>query len=304
METLLPRVKNAIVIENGRLVDCSLDQNISFNEHDRTLNIASLEPVDLQVILKFDQEQAFSISYHGLSFSKINIIEHRLFNAPLSFKRTVDLEEGADVSLFILDDSQTSHLIHIEEYATIKKDASLRYGYGELSYHDVEASLTYDLNGVGASCHTRIAALASQQEKKHFTITLNHHAKDTYGQMDNYGVTQDASQLILDGIGRIHQGHHGSSTHQTNKIIVFDPKCHAEANPYLYIDEYDVQASHAAGVGRMDDEHLYYLQSRGLSKSQAMHLITYGYLIPVTSIIDHAEVKNLFIQALNKKAGV
>ena len=34
---------------------------------------------------------------------------------------------------------------------------------------------------------------------------------------------------------------------------------------YLYIDEYDVKASHEASVGKIDEDHLYYLMSRGLS---------------------------------------
>ena len=92
--------------------------------------------------------------------------------------------------------------------------------------------------------------------------------------MDNYGVTKDHSELVFDGVGKIDKGMSQSSSHQTSKIIVFDPTCKAKANPYLYIDEYDVKASHAAGVGKMDEDHLFYLESRGLSKNAAMKLIT------------------------------
>ena len=98
----------------------------------------------------------------------------------------------------------------------------------------------------------------------------------------------------------ITNGQNGSASHQTNKIIVFDPKCYASANPFLYIDEYDVQASHAAGVGKMDEEHLYYLQSRGLTKRQAMQLITYGYLMPVVEVVDNEMIKERFELALSK----
>ena len=118
--------------------------------------------------------------------------------------------------------------------------------------------------------------------------------------MDNYGVVKDEGKLVIDGIGTITKGQHGSASHQTNKIMVFDAKCVASANPYLYIDEYDVKASHAAGVGKMDEEHLYYLQSRGLSKKQAMHLITYGYLKPVIEVVDNEMLKERFEKALSK----
>lgn len=95
-------------------------------------------------------------------------------------------------------------------------------------------------------------------------MTLEHLAPHTYGDMDNYGIVKSKASLIIDGVGRIYKGMSGSDTHQTNKIIVFDEGCKAQANPYLYIDEYDVKASHGASVGKIDEDHLYYLMSRGL----------------------------------------
>ena len=133
------------------------------------------------------------------------------------------------------------------------------------------------------------------------TFSLTHFAPHTTGIMDNYGVVKDASNLVIDGIGTIKQGNHQSSSHQTNKIIVFDEKCNAKANPYLYIDEYDVKASHGASVGKIDEDHLYYLQSRGLSKKDAMHLVTYGYFIPVMEFIDNADLREMFNETIKRK---
>lgn len=50
----------------------------------------------------------------------------------------------------------------------------------------------------------------------------------------------------------------------------------------------------------MDEEHLYYLQSRGLTKRQAMQLITYGYLMPVVEVVDNKMIKERFELALSK----
>ena len=110
----------------------------------------------------------------------------------------------------------------------------------------------------------------------------------------------DEVAVTIDGIGTITKGQHGSASHQTNKIIVFDPECYASANPYLFIDDFDVKASHAAGVGKMDEEHLYYLESRGLSKTQSMQLITYGYLKPVVEIVENKMLRERFESVLAK----
>ena len=176
----------------------------------------------------------------------------------------------------------------------------LQLGYSELSDASIEASYTFELDGEGADVRLRMAALSKDKEKKHYKVHIKHNAPHTTGIMDNYGVAKDEAHLVIDGIGTITNGQNGSASHQTNKIIVFDPKCYASANPFLYIDEYDVQASHAAGVGKMDEEHLYYLQSRGLTKRQAMQLITYGYLMPVVEVVDNQMIKERFELALSK----
>ena len=164
----------------------------------------------------------------------------------------------------------------------------------------VDGQYHFKLIGEGANAKVRMAMLSRLQEKKHYKVHIEHLARHTTGIMDNYGVVKDEARLTVDGIGTINKGYSGSIAHQTNKIMVFDEKCQASANPYLYIDEYDVTASHAAAVGKMDEDHLYYLQTRGLSKRQAMQLITYGYLEPVIHVVDNEMLQKRFQEALEK----
>ena len=135
-------------------------------------------------------------------------------------------------------------------------------------------------------------------------MTLEHSAPHTYGDMDNYGIVKSKASLIIDGVGRIYKGMSGSDTHQTNKIIVFDEGCKAQANPYLYIDEYDVKASHGASVGKIDEDHLYYLMSRGLSKQDAMNRVSFGYFLPVLDFISVESLKVRFSDVLKEKVGL
>ena len=186
------------------------------------------------------------------------------------------------------------------ENVYLKENAICQCGYAELSDGSYQGTYHYYLDGEGADAKIRMAVLSKEQEQKHYEVLIQHNQPHTFGQMDNYGVVKDQGKLVIDGIGTITKGQHGSAAHQTNKIMVFDANCIASANPYLYIDEYDVKASHAAGVGKMDEDHLYYLQSRGLSKKQAMHLITYGYLKPVIEVIDNEMLKERFEEALSK----
>lgn len=117
-------------------------------------------------------------------------------------------------------------------------------------------------------------------------MNIYHNHPETFGRIDNYGVCKDQSKLTFSGISHILKGSHKSKSHQNAKIVVFDSECVAKAKPILKIDENDIEASHAASVGKVSDEHIFYLTSRGLNKEEAKMLITLGYLKPILKGFD------------------
>ena len=73
---------------------------------------------------------------------------------------------------------------------------------------------------------------------------------------------------------------------------MLSPKARGDANPILLIDEDDVKAGHAASVGQVNPEQMYYLMSRGISKDEAAKLIIYGFLAPVVTEIPIAKLED------------
>ncbi|MFR7592367.1 MAG: SufB/SufD family protein [Longibaculum sp.] len=285
-----------LVIENGMCSSSHLPIGVDYQEG--VLNFTNQTPVEVQVVYVLEQSMNMTINVE--KNRNVQLIETKVLKHQAKLHKTMHLKENAIVHVFSESAYDHQDLVECIDDVYLQKDAICQCGYAELSEGSFEGSYHYYLNGEGASAKVRMAILSQKQERKHYEVLIQHNQPHTYGQMDNYGVVKDEGHLVIDGIGTITKGQHGSSSHQTNKIMVFDPRCLASANPYLYIDEYDVKASHAAGVGKMDEEHLYYLQSRGLTKKQAMQLITYGYLQPVSDVIDNQMLKERFEDALAK----
>lgn len=297
---ILHDVKNYLVLENGKAKNYAFQQDIELK--DRHLVIK--EDAQIQIVYMFtsENEQEFEITVEeGLH---VDLIESYEASCQCSYKKTINIKENSKVIRYVENETQNHLNIHLDENVKVYRDAFIKCAYVELNDYSTMMKIQYDLLEEGANTNLRLASLSKDQEKKNYEITLHHQAPNTYGDMDNYGIVQSAATLIIDGIGRIDKGQHQSSTHQTNKIIVFDPQCVAKANPYLYIDEYDVKASHGASVGKIDENHLYYLQSRGLSKQEAMHLVTYGYFLPVLEFITVESLKDRFSQVLKDKVGL
>ena len=276
----------SLVLKNGEIIESHLPDHISYQ--DSVFVFENQEPVEVQIVYILEADIKMNICFEIKKNVKVNFIETKV------------LSQGAVVHIFSENNCQNQETVECYENVYLKENAICQCGYAELSDGSYQGTYHYYLDGEGADAKIRMAVLSKEQEQKHYEVLIQHNQPHTFGQMDNYGVVKDQGKLVIDGIGTITKGQHGSAAHQTNKIMVFDANCIASANPYLYIDEYDVKASHAAGVGKMHEDHLYYLQSRGLSKKQAMHLITYGYLKPVIEVIDNEMLKERFEEALSK----
>lgn len=166
---------------------------------------------------------------------------------------------------------------------------------------DVDFNATFNLIGNNANSEWHLASLGADNDRKVFNINFNHVAKNTTGIMSNYGVVEDESMMHFKGISHIKNGSIKSKTHQSAKIMVFDPKCHAKANPILKIDENDIEASHAAIVGKVNDEHMFYLCSRGISENDAKQLITLGYLKPITNYFEDEKYVQEIVDGIEKR---
>ena len=89
-----------------------------------------------------------------------------------------------------------------------------------------------------------------------------------------------------------------------NKKVVFScfpDQARSDANPILLIDENDVTAGHAASIGQVDPEDMYYLMSRGLDKATAERLVVRGFLGSVIVEIPVKEVRDEMIATIEEK---
>lgn len=162
-------------------------------------------------------------------------------------------------------------------------------------------NFTANLLERNATMNWHLASLTAESDNKHFDISVNHNSSSTFARMDNYGVCKDEGKLVFSGISTIFNGSKGSKTHQNSKIMVFDKLSNGIAKPILKIDENDIEASHAAVVGKINDEHLFYLVSRGLTENAAKELITFGYLKPIMNGFIDEEIKGEISTLIEKR---
>ena len=225
--------------------------------------IFSLSHLDKDV--NFTLEKGKKSSLHLESFNDENNIE-------------ITLLEDSDLHLSVIHvDSDKRVKIH----AKVEQNARIVVYFADFSRGLDAVDTLIELEGEGAYAEWHLAAVSTNKDNKNISVSILHKNQNTFGRVDNYGVCKEESKLVFSGTSHIINGAIKSKTSQNAKIMVFDKKSDAIAKPILKIDENDIEANHAAVVGKISDEHLFYLTSRGISIEEAKNLITLGYLKPI-----------------------
>ena len=209
--------------------------------------------------------------------------------------RSIEVKEGENLVLNLASfDSFKEANIEIH----LARNASLLGVFADFSKGEGHFILNVYLDGEGASCDWHLASLSDATSRKVFDTSVWHNSPHTTGSMSNYGICRDESRLTFTGTSEIKRGSKGSSTRQSAKIIVFDPLSDGKCSPILNIDENDVTASHAAIVGKLNEDHLFYIMSRGLSMDDAKRLITLGYMKPIEAYFTSDSLKQRIDDAI------
>lgn len=218
----------------------------------------------------------------------------------ISLNFTFELERNASLKedLFSIENEGN---IKIEQNVTLLANASFTGVTFDTSKGNIEFENNVYLKEENANSYIRNAVVSDSDSNKKFTINTVNEVYSTSSLMDNYGVAKENAKLDFVGIGKVVNGAHGSTNRQNSKIIVFDETSKANISPYLFIDEYDVIASHAAAVGKVNEDHLYYMTSRGLTPATARQYITLGYLLPVLNYFEDEAVKSRITTMLERR---
>ncbi len=135
-----------------------------------------------------------------------------------------------------------------------------------------------ELVGAGASVHVVGAFRAVNQEQKDVTIIVHHRAPHTRAETTLKGVANDRSRLKFVGRIIIDPGCNDTNSFLTERVLLLSDQATAETVPDLEILCDDVKCSHAASISRIPEEHLFYLQSRGIPRLVAEEMIVAGFL--------------------------
>lgn len=184
----------------------------------------------------------------------------------------------------------------------IDNDNSIvEYNLIDLFNKDINYVIEGSCNSGGSSTTMNLASVCYKDKIKNYVINTSNKEANTVNEINCFGIVKDKSILNYDVSSLILKGSKKSVVRQNSNILLFDEKSVGKNNPVLLIEENDVKASHGSSIGKIDDDTMFYLCSRGLSKNEATNLICLGKLEYLIKKIEDQEIKESLITEFRER---
>ena len=213
----------------------------------------------------------------------------------------VSARSGAQVKFAAIDRLGENVTAYISRRGKLGQNASIDWAIGVMNEGNVVADFDSDLVGNGSHADLKVVALSSGRQVQGIDTRVTNFGCNSIGNILQHGVILEKGTLTFNGIGHIIKGAKGADAQQESRVLMLSDQARSDANPILLIEENDVTAGHAASIGQVDPEDMYYLMSRGLDKHTAERLVVRGFLGSVIVEIPVKEVRDEMIATIEEK---
>jgi Fe-S cluster assembly protein SufD len=182
---------------------------------------------------------------------------------------------------------------HIATQRTVAgRDANLHTLNVALGADVARIDLAAQMEGPGS--RSEMLGLYFAQGDQHFdhNTRQNHRVPHATSDLLYKGGLDGRSRAVFRGIIKVFPGAQRTDAYQTNRNLILSRQAESTSLPNLEIEADDVRCSHAATVGHLDKEELFYIMSRGVPRKEAERLVVFGFFgevldrLPIQSVVD------------------
>lgn len=213
--------------------------------------------------------------------------------------------EGARLTVVSVQEWAEDGIHLASHFARVERDASLKHIVVSLGGSIVRVNPSTHLAGAGAQTEMLGVYFADAGQHLEQQVYVNHDAPQTTSRVTYKGALNgEGAHTVWIGDVLIGRAAVGTDSYEQNRNLVLSEGTRADSIPNLEIETGDIAgAGHASATGRFDDEHLFYLQARGIPEDEARRLVVLGFLVEVVQRIGEPELEARISAALEAELG-
>ncbi len=203
-------------------------------------------------------------------------------------------------------------------FYSIQNDTGNRYQYNLTQFHQsnfsrintftftlsgklIRNNLQLSLDGEGIESHMYGLYLLNNDTLADNHTVVDHKKANSFSNELYKGIMDGNSKGVFNGKIYVRPNAQKTNAFQANRNILLTDKATVNTKPQLEIWADDVKCSHGCTTGQLDEEALFYLQTRGISKETARAMMLYAFAGEILDNVKHAELKTYLDQLVSER---
>jgi Fe-S cluster assembly protein SufD len=213
------------------------------------------------------------------------------------------VRDGASLTYVSLQDFDHNVWQFTHERGRVGRDARLDWIISIMGGRLIKAFQSVDLDGRGS--WARMSGLFFAAGRQHFDLDTqqNHNASDTVSDLLYKGSLKNKARSVWQGLIKALPDSQRIDGFQANRNLLLDSDARADSIPGLEIEADDVRCTHASTMGKLDEQEIFYLMSRGIERHTAVQMLVSGFFDPVMARIPIEGVRDRINQRILEKLG-
>ena len=217
----------------------------------------------------------------------------------------ISVADGGNLTVVSIADWDDDAVQVSHHLATLGRDARLKHFAVTLGGSLVRLSPTVRYAGPGGDAELYGLCFADAGQHLEHRLFVDHDEPNCRSRVTYKGALRgDGAHTVWIGDVLIHPAATGTDTYEYNRNLVLTDGAHADSVPNLEILTGEViGAGHASANGRLDDEHLFYLQARGIPPDEARRLVIRGFFGELIARIGVPELEQRIAEEIEQELG-
>lgn len=214
-------------------------------------------------------------------------------------EQIIDVPDGE--IKFFADVNLTAENVARKIKISVGKSARVGFISADLGRGDYSAEVEIDLRGDDSAADLEAVYFGDGKRKLDFNYMIRQRGKNTQATMNVRGALTDKADKIFRGTLDFQRGAKGSKGRELEEVIILSSGTRNRSVPLMLAAEDEVDGHHAVSVGRLDEEKIFYLMSRGLDISAAERLIVEAAFNPVIEKITDENLRGELLENLQNR---
>jgi Fe-S cluster assembly protein SufD len=197
---------------------------------------------------------------------------------------------------------KTWHFAH--QAGNVDSEGSLQWTVVGLGSKLSHIHQNVNLNGRAATAEVNGVTFTSERQKISYYTQQHHRQQGTHSDLLYKEVLRDESRVIWRGMIKVDPAAQQTDGYQRSDALMLSRDARCDSIPGLEIEADDVRCTHGSTTGQVDEEQIFYAQSRGISEKEAMHMIVEGFFQQIYDRIPIEIVRETLSRTVQGKLGI